>query len=194
LKPTQPLDTAEAQAAMEEKLKASGVPMRVTGWSYAMISLVPWAKRELVVFSSSVGALILLLLGIAYRQWNAWLIHAASLLVALGGTVATLKVAGLQINMLNALAFPLILGVGVDYGLHVLFAARDKQSQAENLLGVLKPLVICGLTTITGFGSLMLARNPALSGLGTVCALGVGWCLASSLLFVLPLAVLGNRS
>jgi predicted RND superfamily exporter protein len=179
---------------VEEKIKAAGVPLRITGWSYAMISLVPWAKRELIVFSSCVGALILLLLAIAYRQWKPWLIHAASLLFALTGTAATLKLAGLQINMLNALAFPLILGVGVDYGLHVLFAARDKETRSENLLGVLKPLVICGLTTITGFGSLMLARNPALSGLGTVCALGVGWCLASSLLFVLPLAVLGNRS
>jgi predicted RND superfamily exporter protein len=190
LKPASPLDTAEAQAALEVKLKASGVPLRVTGWSYAMVSLVPWAKRELIIFSSCVGFLILLLLGIAYRRWTPWLIHAASLLFALAGTVATLKLAGLQINMLNALAFPLILGVGVDYGLHVLFAAREENTRTENLLGVLKPLVICGLTTITGFGSLMLARNPALSGLGTVCALGVAWCLASTLLFVLPLAVL----
>jgi uncharacterized protein len=132
--------------------------------------------------------MILILLGVAYRQWKPWLIHAASLVFAIAGTVATLKLAGLKINMLNALAFPLILGVGVDYGLHVLFAAREQKS--ESLPGVLKPLVICGLTTMTGFGSLMLARNPALSGLGTVCALGVAWCLASSLFFVLPLAVL----
>ena len=40
--------------------------------------------------------------------------------------MTTLKLAGLQINMLNALAFPLILGVGVDYGLHILFAVRDE--------------------------------------------------------------------
>jgi predicted RND superfamily exporter protein len=193
LKPSGPLETSEAQDDFEQKLRASGVPMLVTGWSYAMVSLVPWAKHELILFSSIVGMLILILLGIAYRQWKPWIIHTGSLAFAIAGTIATLKVAGVQINMLNALAFPLILGVGVDYGLHVLFAARERSRRDESLLGVIKPLVICGLTTITGFGSLMLARNPALSGLGTVCALGVAWCLASSLLFVLPLAVASNR-
>lgn len=157
-----------------------------------MVSLIPWAKRELILFSSCVGLLILVLLAIAYRAWKPWLIHAASLLFAVAGTVATLKFSGQQINLLNALAFPLILGVGVDYGLHILFAVREEKNRSQSLAGVLKPLVICGLTTITGFGSLMLARNPALSGLGKVCALGVAWCLVSSLFFVLPLAVYGH--
>jgi predicted RND superfamily exporter protein len=39
---------------------------------------------------------------------------------------------------------------------------------------------------MTGFGSLVFARNPALSGLGLVCAVGVFWCLATSLLFLIP--------
>ena len=92
----------------------------------------------------------------------------------------------MRINLLNALAFPLILGVGVDYGMHVLFALRENREGHNALSIVLKPLVISGLTTITGFGSLMLARNPALSGLGAVCALGVACCLVTSVLFVVP--------
>lgn len=194
LRPAQRLETVEQQEKIERRLKESGVPLQVTGWSYAMVSLVPWARYELVLFSLGVGGLILILLGIAYRQWRPWIIHAASLILAISATVATLKLLGIRINMLNALAFPLVLGVGVDYGLHVLLAARDRGNQRENLRTVLKPLVICGLTTITGFGSLILARNPALSGLGLVCALGVAWCLLSSLFFVLPFAVLrGGR-
>ena len=47
---------------------------------------------------------------------------------------------------------------------------------------MLKPIVLSGLTTATGFGSLMLAQNVALSGLGTICAIGVAWCLLASVL------------
>jgi hypothetical protein len=39
----------------------------------------------------------------------------------------------------------------------------------------------------------MLAQNPALSGLGTLCALGVFWCLVSSVLFALPLYLSGRN-
>lgn len=179
--------TAEEQLVFEEKIKAGNVPLRVTGWSYAMISLVPWARHELLLFSASVGGLILLMLGWVYRAWRPWVIHTASLVFAIAATVATLKLTGIRLNLLNALAFPLILGVGVDYGMHILMAAQEAEEGHAPLQTVLKPLIICGLTTITGFGSLILAKNPALSGLGTLCALGVFWCLVSSVLFALPM-------
>lgn len=188
VKPAKALSTEQEQESFEKAIKDSGVPLKVTGWNYAMISLVPWARHELVVFSACVGTLILAFLGVAYRAWQPWVIHTASMVFAIAATITTLKLAGIHINMLNALAFPLLLGVGVDYGMHVLFALREHGDRRTNLVTVLKPLLICGLTTIAGFGSLILARNPALSGLGLVCSLGVFWCLASALLFTLPVA------
>lgn len=193
VRPTHIPTTAEDQLVFEQEIKASGVPLRVTGWTYAMISLVPWARHELVLFSGCVSGLILLVLAWVYRSWRPWLIHAASLVFAIVATVTTLKLTGIRLNLLNALAFPLILGVGVDYGMHVLMAAREAEEGHVPLQTVLKPLIICGLTTITGFGSLMLAKNPALSGLGTLCALGVFWCLVSSVLFALPMYFAGRK-
>lgn len=178
--------TASEQAQLKTRIEEAGVPVQLTGWSYTMASLVPWAKRELLLFSGLIGGLILVLLGVAYREWRAWLVHTVSLLFSLAGTIATLKLAGIQINMLNILAFPLILGIGVDYGMHVLFATREPGKLRENLATVLKPVVISGLTTMTGFGALMFARNTALNGLGMICAIGIFWCLVSSILFVLP--------
>ncbi|HET7239496.1 MAG TPA: MMPL family transporter, partial [Terrimicrobiaceae bacterium] len=115
-----------------------------------------------------------------------WLLHAASLVAAAAGTIATLKLLQIPINLLNVLAFPLMLGVGVDYGTHIILAAKERDDVVLNLSNVLKPIVLSGLTTATGFGSLMLAQNVALSGLGTICAIGVAWCLLVSLLIVTP--------
>jgi predicted RND superfamily exporter protein len=137
-------------------------------------------------FSFAVGGGILALLGVAYREWQAWFVHTCSLLLALAATVATLKVTGIRLNLLNALAFPLVIGVGVDYGMHILSAARAEGNVHEHLATVMKPLVICGLTTMSGFGALTFAHNPALSSLGRVCALGVFCCLVSSVVFILP--------
>ena len=75
-----------------------------------------------------------------------------------------------------------MLGVGVDYGTHLILAAQEGGDIVSNLSDVLKPIVLSGLTTATGFGSLMLAQNVALSGLGTICAIGVAWCLLASVL------------
>ncbi len=160
----------------------------VTGWSQALASLIPWAQRELLVFGGMVMVIVLGILAIVYRDARLWAIHVVSLAAAAAGTVATLKLLQMPVNLLNVLAFPLMLGVGVDYGIHVILALREKGDQLVNLAGVLKPITLSGLTTATGFGSLILAQNPALSGLGAICAIGVAWCLASALLLVAPAA------
>jgi uncharacterized protein len=182
INPAQPLKDAAEIARFEKPLRDADPAARVTGFGYAMLALVPWARREVVMFSAGITALISVMLALAYRNWRPWLTHILSLVFALGLTVTVLKVTGVQINLLNALAFPLILGVGVDYGMHILMAAHD----TEELATVLKPVVISGLTTIVGFGALMAAKNPALSGLGIVCSIGVGSCLVSALLFAVP--------
>jgi len=161
----------------------------VTGWSQMLNDLVPWAKRELLVFGGAVIGIILVILLFIYRSPGVLALHMGTLFLAMCGTVATLKISGHAINILNVLAFPLILAVGVDYGVHLILAAREKGDVRANLPAVMKPVLISALTTITGFGALTLAQNPALTGLGFVCATGVAWCLVASFLFLAPLCI-----
>jgi predicted exporter len=180
---------ATATDADRRRLAATieaGIPgAMVTGWSQTLASLVPWAKGELAMFGGGVLLVILGVLAVVYREFNAWAWHVVALAGAAAGIAATLKLFNLPINLLNVLALPLILGVGVDYGIHILLAARESP---DTLPGVLKAVILSALTTSAGFGALLLARNPALSGLGFLCAVGVLWCLASALLLLVPLA------
>jgi predicted RND superfamily exporter protein len=186
VRPTKPITSEKDQQRLATMIHAVDPQAVVTGWTFTLFDLVPWAKGELVVFTAVVGVLILVLLAVAYRRPTLWLVHASSLTLAMLALVASLKLLQMPINLLNVLAFPLVLAVGVDYGMHVLIVGDHEGDLIENLANVLKPLCICGLTTVTGFGSLALAVNPALSGLGIVCALGVLWCLLSTLFFVFP--------
>ena len=191
---TQPQITGSQRERIAEFVEAAMPSALVTGWSQALTSLTAWARQELIVFGGAVSLIILTILAIVYRNARFWFLHALSLLAAGAGTVATLKLFDVPINLLNVLAFPLMLGVGVDYGTHLILAAKEGGDLVANLSAVLKPIVLSGLTTATGFGSLMLAQNVALSGLGTICAIGVAWCLLASLLVITPGTLLLCRS
>jgi len=184
-----PLKTLTTFAEKEElraALEATRVPVQISGWSYTLQDLVPWAKGKLYELSAFMMFFNVLLLIFLYRRWFPLFILVLSLALSIGALVTSLKLFGIPLNMFNVLAFPLVLGVGVDYGIYVVLALRHEGDQRRNLATMVKPVLLSGLTTACGFASLGFAANPALRGLGIVCALGVAWCLFATLCFVLP--------
>jgi hypothetical protein len=194
VQPLHPIKTAAEQKQISDLIHRLDPQAKITGWSFTIFDLVPWAQGELVAFTTIVGVAILILLGIVYRKRSLWLIHASALLLSMLGLVASLKLLHLSVNLLNALAFPLVLAIGVDYGIQFLVVSRREGDLRQNLVNVLKPLLICGLATFAGFAVLIPAENPALSGLGTVCALGVFWCLLTTFFFMVPAFAYLQRS
>jgi uncharacterized protein len=194
VQPLHPIQTAAEQKQISDLIHRLDPKAKITGWSYTIFDLVPWAQGELVAFTTIVGVAILVLLGIVYRKWSLWVVHASALLLSMLGLVASLKLLHLSVNLLNALAFPLVLAIGVDYGIQFLVVSRREGDLRENLANVLKPLLICGLATFAGFAVLIPAENPALSGLGTVCALGVFWCLLTTFFYMVPAFAYLQRS
>jgi predicted RND superfamily exporter protein len=178
----------EHLARLVSELEQQYPEVLVTGWSFLLEQLRPWAMQELQLFGLGVGSAIFLLLALFYRNWRMWCVHLLSAMVAICFLVASLRWSGASINLLNILAFPLIIGVGVDYATHWLLALREPGASTERLQAVFRPVLVSGTTTMIGFGALTLAENPALSGLGWVCLLGVGSCLLSACLVVLPLS------
>ena len=180
--------------SIREKLSLANTPIRITGWSYALAELAPWSHAKLYELSIVMIVFNMLLLIFLYRSASSLLILMLSLFISMGAMVACLKIFEIPLNLFNVLAFPLVLGVGVDYGIYVIVALRQRGNQQLNLATIIKPVLMSGLTTIAGFGSLGFAKNPSLSGLGTVCALGVAWSLFSTIFFILPAYLLGNSS
>jgi uncharacterized protein len=186
VQPINPIHSQEDRERIGKLIRSADPHAIITGWSYALWDLIPWAEGELVEFTTVVGVLILALLWIVYRRFSLWLVHAAALALSMLALVASLKLFHLSLNLLNTLAFPLVLAIGVDYGIQFLVVSRREGELRENLANVLKPLAICGLATFSGFAVLIPTKNPALSGLGMVCAVGVLWCLLTTFFFMVP--------
>ena len=181
--------TTFAQKERLRELLAQGnadVPYHLSGWNYTLQDLVQWARGKMIELSLIMIAFNIVLLGVLYRR--AWPIAVlmTSLVLSFGAMLASLKLLSVSLNLFNVLAFPLVLGIGVDYGIYIVVAMGVSARLERPTANVVKPVLLSGLTTIAGFASLALAHNPALQGLGIVCALGVAWCLVATLCFVLP--------
>ncbi|MEP7015451.1 MAG: MMPL family transporter [Verrucomicrobiota bacterium] len=169
-------------------LPVAGAPMILSGWSYTLANLLPWAQRQLLIITGAMAIFEGLLLAILYRDWRLWVIQELTLVFGVGAMLATMKLLNLPLNLLNVLAFRLVIAIGVDYGIYVLFAWQKAHQIEHDIAGVIKPVLLAGLTAVAGFGSLVLAKNPSLSGLGAACAIGIFWSLVATIFFTLPAA------
>lgn len=117
--------------------------------------------------------------------------HTAVALAPLAmGVVLTLGVMGLcgfPLNPANMIAFPLILGVGVDNGVHVLHDYLSRRGERRRYtLGHTtgRGIFVAALTTVLGFGTLMISQHRGLIGLGFILTLGVTCCMGTALVFL----------
>jgi predicted RND superfamily exporter protein len=184
--PLEHIRNEEQKQALHEDLTVPGVPMHITGWTYVLADLIPWARHKLTLLSVVMISFNIVLLAFLYRRVEPLLILMLSLALSIGAMIACLKIFGFALNLFNVLAFPLVLGVGVDYGIYILLAMRQPGDKEYAFATIIKPVILAGLTAVAGFGSLAIAHNPALRGLGAVSAIGIACCLFSTIFFILP--------
>ncbi len=87
-------------------------------------------------------------------------------------------------NPANIMTLPLVIGIGVTNGIHILnrFAEERQPSILAKSTG--KAVLISALTTIIGFGSLILAKHQGIASLGYVMAVGTATCMIAALTFL----------
>ncbi|MFO0796882.1 MAG: MMPL family transporter [Gemmataceae bacterium] len=99
-------------------------------------------------------------------------------------TLGAMGLFGVPLNPANMIALPLVVGVGVDNGVHVLHDYRDRRGRVPYLLGAAtgRGVLVAALTTVLGFGTLTTARHVGMASLGLALTVGVTCCTAAALL------------
>jgi hopanoid biosynthesis associated RND transporter like protein HpnN len=142
----------------------------------------------------SLGAVFLLLL-LDFRSLRDSLLAMLPPLCGLLLTFGILGWTGVELNPANMILLPLILGIGVDGGVHVLHDFRRQTGPYRISASMLNALTLTATTSMVGFGCLMIARHRGLFSLGLVLTLGIGSCLlVSTLLLPAVLNLLAGRS
>lgn len=137
--------------------------------------------------SSAILTLVLvcLLLWASSRSLRYVLLAMLPLAVGMVWLLSLMGWFGLNFNLANFFAIPILIAIGVDGGVH--FLARWKESHNGCLFETSTPMAVAlsFTTTMIGFGGLLFAHHRGLASLGWVMVLGSLTCMLSCLL-VLP--------
>jgi hopanoid biosynthesis associated RND transporter like protein HpnN len=114
--------------------------------------------------------------------------------VGLGVTCGLLAMLGIPLNPANLIILPLILGIGVDNGVHIMHDFHSKPNKIYSTSpSTINAIMLTSTTTMVGFGSMMVSAHRGLYSLGAVLTIGVGSCLFLSLVTLPALLTLLSR-
>ncbi|MCB1044968.1 MAG: MMPL family transporter [Acidobacteria bacterium] len=108
------------------------------------------------------------------------------LLVSVIWMLGTMQLFGIHINLLNFVATPIIIGIGIDDGVHIVekYLHRKSQPLGQLIASCAKAVTLTSLTTITGFSSLFMAKYAGFKSLGISAILGVFYCWLASVVLL----------
>ncbi len=129
-------------------------------------------------------AVILVVLWLDFRSITHALLAGLPLAIGMAQTLGLMGLVGIDLNPANLIGIPLILGIAVDYGVHIVHDALERPGPYSISASTANAVLVDALTTILGFGALMVASHKGLESLGRVLTLGVTTCTFTSLVFL----------
>jgi predicted RND superfamily exporter protein len=113
--------------------------------------------------------------------------------VAILFTLGLMVFLNIPFNPANIVTLPLVIGIGVAYGIYTV--DRWKEAPEMNLFSnsTGKAVVMSALTSMVGFGSMMISKYQGLYSLGLLMMIGIGMCLVVSTVLLPQLLYCLNR-
>ncbi len=108
------------------------------------------------------------------------------LVIGLLLTFGVMELAGLKLNFYNLVVLPAVLGIGNDFGVHIVQRYRQlgPGSVIRVVLSTGEHLAIGASTTLIGFAGLLLSFHPGLQSIGQLAAIGIGATMFAGLVFL----------
>ncbi len=142
--------------------------LQATGIAFAFISVFLWALL---------------------RRFSDVLLMIFPLALAAALTTATGVLFDIPFNYANVIVLPLLLGIGVDSGIHLVMRQR-KIREDDSIFGTATPraVLFSALTTVASFASLMLSPHRGTASMGELLSIAIAFTLICTLV-VLPAAM-----
>ncbi len=131
--------------------------------------------------------LVTIMTALTLRRWRETLLALSPLGLGLLWTAGFMSFFGLKFTLGNVFGLPLILGAAAEFGSNIVLRFMEGQQHGGPLIArsTAMAVLVNGLTTIVGFGSLMIAHHRGVFGLGLLLTLGTIMSLVAALV-VLP--------
>lgn len=137
-------------------------------------------KKDLLLYAGIEFLVISAFLMLIFRRPRDMFLAFLPPLSAALALTGVFSLTGTKLNLFHVAGIPLVIGLGVDYGIFMVFREKGKQET-----GTPGAVFISALSTILAFGALTAAKHPALHSLGISVLIGVA-AASFCALFVLP--------
>jgi predicted RND superfamily exporter protein len=146
------------------------------------------------------AVLVLVILAIDFRSLKDALLALVPTLVGWLWMTGLMVVFGLRFDVANVVSMPLVLGIGIAFGVHMMHRCREVEAAGQPIeerldvvvRGTGGAIAVAALTTMVGFGGLMISAHGGMKSFGALMMLGIGLCLLATVL-VLPALLLVLR-
>lgn len=157
--------------------RVTGTPVQL----YEYTTLLKNSYQQAALYA--LGAIALMV----FFHFRSVLCVVLSLLpVAIGSvwTLGLMGLVGIPFNPANIMTLPLVIGIGVTNGIHILNRVAEEHKASILSKSTGKAVLVSGLTALAGFGSLTLGRHQGIQSLGLVMSLGIAACMIAGLTFL----------
>ena len=167
-----------------------------TGIGQIVYLFVSRTLDDLPLLIFSVSFVVLLVVSLDFRSAKLAFLVFIPLIFAIVYAVGAVILTGQIISVLMLSGFPLILGIGVDDGVHLVHRVLEdpKAGVVHAVTHTGKAILMTSITTMVSFGGLLLMNHHGLEGLGFLVTVGVGLCFITSVtIFPAILTLLAPR-
>jgi uncharacterized protein len=166
--------------------KATGTPLGL----YEFVEILKTGYRNAALWALLVIAILIF---IDFRGVYATLLTILPLLVGTAWMFGTMVVLHIDFNPANIMVLPLIVGIGVAYGIYVVQRYRESHEATFYSKSTGRAVILSAMTTTFAFASLLMAAHRGIRSLGLVTTIGVISCLIAALVLLPSLLEIARR-
>ena len=147
-------------------------------------------KEVIAAFQQAIAialVTIALLLYAIRRNLTDTLLVMTPLILAGLFTMASTVITDIPINFANIIALPLLLGLGVDNGIHMVEKLHHSLSEEQNIYqsSTARAMFYGALTTASSFAGLAFSPHQGIASMGMVITMGIFWIMTCTFI-ILP--------
>lgn len=146
-------------------------------------NLIKIVQREGVITFLSALVLVVIVLILFFRGIVPALISLIPLVLGIFVTLGIMAAFRIQLNFMNVLVFPVIIGYGIQNGIYIYYRFREDHDVIRAMAMVDPAIIASTLTPLVGWSSLLIADQKGLKSIGIVASIRIG----SSLIIALTL-------
>ena len=170
----------------------SDFTLKTAGNTQLSIEIDEVSMESNMIIMPSIFIAILILLFITFRKASYMVLPLIGLSISILWVFGTMVLLGINFNMMYVALVPLMLGLGVDYAVHMFHNYRSELSSGQTVTQAIKSsineigtaLFLATITTVIAFLSFLTATIKPIQDLGLLSAIGIIFTFIITLTFL----------